>query len=407
VVVDSCSFSDFLNAAVYGTDAEVRVEDSDIDMSGLSSGVWVTGSSHATVARDDIQCESATPGLGVAGGSGSTVDVTESVITGTYTGVDASGDNVSVSQSKISGFHNAGIKVTGGYAALSHDTVDVGSTGVTGIDLVSCDSAHVDHNVITGSSSGVRYGMKCYGLDTLTASYNTFEDVLTGMKVYGSSHIDVNHNVFSDNGSTGMSVEGTSWANVKHNSITGYAYYGVAVKNSAEADLGAYPDSGSNRIFTGSPWTDYCVMNKTAVALMAECNWWGTSQPTQSLFYGPVDWNPYLGSDPGLPFALRMPGLVFGVPPLAYSVQNYPNPLNPLTTIEYGVPEEGARVTLRVFDVSGRVVRVLVDGTRPAGVHFVSWDGCGDDGRRVASGVYLYEAVIGDYRTTKKMVVLR
>jgi hypothetical protein len=103
------------------------------------------------------------------------------------------------------------------------------------------------------------------------------------------------------------------------------------------------------------------------VAVDAIKNWWGTSEPTQSLFYGPVDWDPYLTSDPGLPFALKMPGQVFGVPPVAYSVQNYPNPLNPMTTIEYGVPEDGAKVTLRVFDVTGRIVRVLVDEPKPAG----------------------------------------
>jgi flagellar hook assembly protein FlgD len=60
-----------------------------------------------------------------------------------------------------------------------------------------------------------------------------------------------------------------------------------------------------------------------------------------------------------------------------------------------------------VFDISGRLVRTLVEAREPAGVHTVSWDGGSEDGRRVASGVYLYEAVIGEYRVSKKMVVLR
>jgi flagellar hook assembly protein FlgD len=108
-----------------------------------------------------------------------------------------------------------------------------------------------------------------------------------------------------------------------------------------------------------------------------------------------------------MPFAMRLPGRGRSIPVVAYAVQSYPNPLNPMTTVEYGVPDPGARVTVRIFDVSGRLLRTLVDARQTAGVHQVSWDGRAEDGNRVASGVYPYEVVVGDWRITKKLVVLR
>ena len=88
-------------------------------------------------------------------------------------------------------------------------------------------------------------------------------------------------------------------------------------------------------------------------------------------------------------------------------MQSYPNPFNPRTTIEYGVSEPGAHVRVAVYDISGRVVRMLVDDPRPAGRFTVVWDGRDERGGAVASGVYFYEVVIGDFRQAKKLVVLR
>ncbi|MFB3130904.1 MAG: T9SS type A sorting domain-containing protein, partial [Rhodothermales bacterium] len=67
--------------------------------------------------------------------------------------------------------------------------------------------------------------------------------------------------------------------------------------------------------------------------------------------------------------------------------QNYPNPFNPQTTIRFSVPES-AQVKLAVYDVLGREVRVLVDGTREAGRHEVVFDASG-----LPSGTYLVRLV--------------
>jgi hypothetical protein len=87
--------------------------------------------------------------------------------------------------------------------------------------------------------------------------------------------------------------------------------------------------------------------------------------------------------------------------------QNRPNPFNPVTTIDYEVPGGAERVTLRVYDVSGRLVRTLVDGRQPEGVATATWDGRNDGGGRVASGVYFYRLEAGDTRATRRMVLLK
>jgi hypothetical protein len=88
--------------------------------------------------------------------------------------------------------------------------------------------------------------------------------------------------------------------------------------------------------------------------------------------------------------------------------QGYPNPMNPLTTIEYSVKETG-RVTLRMYDVSGRVVRVLVDEIKHASAtpYSAVWDGKNDRGHKVASGVYFCMMEAKKFSSTKKIVVLR
>jgi hypothetical protein len=86
--------------------------------------------------------------------------------------------------------------------------------------------------------------------------------------------------------------------------------------------------------------------------------------------------------------------------------QNNPNPFNPNTAISFSLRERG-RVSLAVYDVAGRLVRVLIDGVREAGPHDVTWDGRNRDGSAVTSGVYFYHLEAGEFVETKKMVLLR
>jgi len=87
-------------------------------------------------------------------------------------------------------------------------------------------------------------------------------------------------------------------------------------------------------------------------------------------------------------------------------LQNYPNPFNPTTAIEFSLPRPG-HVTLEVFDIVGRKVTTLVDEYVTAGVRRVLWNGCDAQGAGVASGIYFYRIQTGDFRETRKMILLK
>lgn len=83
-----------------------------------------------------------------------------------------------------------------------------------------------------------------------------------------------------------------------------------------------------------------------------------------------------------------------------------PNPLSTQTSIRFEL-ERPAHADLSVFDVTGHLVTVLVDGPYGAGVHKAHWNGRASNGARVASGVYLYRLRAGNLTTTKRMVLLK
>lgn len=94
--------------------------------------------------------------------------------------------------------------------------------------------------------------------------------------------------------------------------------------------------------------------------------------------------------------------------PVDYALgDNYPNPFNPSTTITYQLPEAG-HVTLRIYDLTGKVVNTLVGEYRPAGYHQVVWNGRDSRSAPVATGVYFYRIVAGkSYTETRKMVLIK
>jgi hypothetical protein len=83
-----------------------------------------------------------------------------------------------------------------------------------------------------------------------------------------------------------------------------------------------------------------------------------------------------------------------------------PNPSRGGTLISYDLPVE-TQVSLKVYNLSGQLVRTLVSGKEKAGYRQVSWDGRSEVGSHVASGVYFYRMETGSFAATKKMVVVR
>jgi len=85
---------------------------------------------------------------------------------------------------------------------------------------------------------------------------------------------------------------------------------------------------------------------------------------------------------------------------------NRPNPFGGETWVWYSLPQE-ARVTIRVFDVTGRLVEELVDGMRAAGHHEAVWRTSGLDRNPVGAGIYFIELRSGDFRAVRKATVVR
>lgn len=96
-----------------------------------------------------------------------------------------------------------------------------------------------------------------------------------------------------------------------------------------------------------------------------------------------------------------------GAPRVFELGSSLPNPFGARTTLTYAVPVEGRRVSIRVFDVSGRLVRTLVDGPGVVGRHAVDWDGRSDGGTAVGSGVYFYRMDAGEFTQIRKMTLLK
>jgi len=93
--------------------------------------------------------------------------------------------------------------------------------------------------------------------------------------------------------------------------------------------------------------------------------------------------------------------------PLTYRLAtNYPNPFNPVTRIDFELPEE-ALVTLKVYDLLGREIRNLVNGHVESGHRQIMWDGRDDAGEILPNGVYIYVLRANDFKSTRKMILLK
>jgi hypothetical protein len=94
------------------------------------------------------------------------------------------------------------------------------------------------------------------------------------------------------------------------------------------------------------------------------------------------------------------------VPVVTTLYQSYPNPFNPATVIRYDLAHPG-HVDLRIFDVSGALVKVMASRHHEPGRYEIGWNGENERGDRVASGVYFYRLKTVDYIQTRKMVLIR
>jgi hypothetical protein len=114
-------------------------------------------------------------------------------------------------------------------------------------------------------------------------------------------------------------------------------------------------------------------------------------------FWAPVFFLGATGAGPAAPSAVQWAdGLA----------QAFPNPFRDAATFQYTVARQ-ARVSLQVYDVTGRRIATLVDEERAPGRHTVRWDGRDHTGRTVTTGVYFYRIRIGPWSDSKRLLRLR
>ena len=93
--------------------------------------------------------------------------------------------------------------------------------------------------------------------------------------------------------------------------------------------------------------------------------------------------------------------------PFTYSLYNaYPNPFNPTVTIRYDIRQD-VMVKITIYNMAGRIINNLFRNLQTAGTHSIRWDATNNRGQSVSAGVYLYSIEAGDFRQTKKMILLK
>jgi len=182
-----------------------------------------------------------------------------------------------------------------------------------------------------------------------------------------------------------------TWNSVNHQDLAGYDIFRSAWENGLFEKINIAPVSGQS--FTDSDVPDNGVYWYYLTAVFAgdygDAESFGSNKDFGSL-------DEQTGAGDGKP----------SIPKEFFVSQNYPNPFNPSTVISYGLPGD-ADVRIEIFNVLGQNVRTLVDERQAAGYKSIVWNGDDNSGSRVSSGVYFYSIEAGNYRQSKKMMLIK
>lgn len=95
-----------------------------------------------------------------------------------------------------------------------------------------------------------------------------------------------------------------------------------------------------------------------------------------------------------------------GVPKTYQLSQNFPNPFNPTTEIQFALPEN-TKVSLTIYNIAGELVKTMVDENLGAGNYTYRWNGTNDRDKKVSAGLYFYQITTPKYNETRKMILLK
>jgi len=163
---------------------------------------------------------------------------------------------------------------------------------------------------------------------------------------------------------------------------------GEVIGNASATSADSAAIAAGGQILMGKIWNYWFVTNDKSMGVH-------NTKYAVALLYKSLGWAPLSVKD------------VPGVLPKDFALdQNYPNPFNPSTTIRFSLPQE-SKVKLVVYDITGAVVKTVMDNALSAGNKEVTWDGTNSNGAKVASGMYLYRIEAGNFSAVKKMLLLK
>lgn len=379
IYVTDCTFYNAFLDAYSNDDAVV------IDCSLLGQGMRVNGETFLFITNNFLQNSGIQAITGdLAGGS-----VSNNVVTGAEIGIEATGD-----------FQNGGeVNVVG-------NTVRKCNTGI-----LAASYTFVDDNEISLCSTGISLGEDC------TATSNLIYKCGNGIGIEGGIPNLVPHPQAQNNTIHGCSQFGIFYLPLPPENLGDLAN-NIIAENGAGVSVPAVIDS--DLIHCNDVWSN------------PGGNWFGITDPTGS--NGNISLDPRFcdsslpdfrlrPSSPCVPFSQPNPECdLIGARPVGCDPSSVdddsaspgasllapacPNPVAHSARITYSIPE-GGRATIRIFDVSGRLVRTLTDGYQPPGVHTVSWDGRSTAGDPVGNGLYFYQMTWKGRTEAGRLVLIR
>jgi hypothetical protein len=315
----------------------------------------------------------------------------------TFNSVETSGSSINYVQISDA---DVGIAV-GGSAPLAH---------IVGLDAARCGTGLKVTGRYTPSLIGSEYG-------------GEISDCTNGLEL-SSASISIDGMSVHDND---VGIQATSSSPTVRNCDIYANSIGVATSDGYSIpDLGTVADPGNNDFhgpepgYPGLANTTHILAVDPFEDIYAQKNWWGTTKRRaiqQRIWVihdtgtGAVVFIPFLTSPP-LGGALASaskgeePVPLRSAPGVDRLGDNYPNPFNPTTTIEFSI-SSGSHINLSIYDISGRLVSTLVNEYRPGNTYREVWNGTDSMGRQVASGVYFYSLETAHFRATKKLILLR
>ncbi len=338
-----------------------------------------------------------------------------------YAGLVGEGDSLTVTGSTVDGSGAWGVFLTSADAILTSDVVkNCESAGVqvqpnASLVAAGCTMRDNDTGVYINDTADVTLnsacvlnnngiGVHCYSTNSPapTIAACTVDSNETGIYCEYYSHPYIDQNTMEYNGAAIYCIDHSSPL-VTSNVIL-HNTNGVLAAENANPSIGQRSSASANTIYAK---TNYEVVNFTeGLTLGGEDNWWNSSSgPVPARILGSVDYDPWLTEAPALMFSL--PVKPEHVPTKFALGAVVPNPFNPQTTIHYDVPLPGGKVTIRIYDVAGRLVSELVNAFTAPGFHEVRWNGVGSRGGSVASGVYFVQMKSPTFVQSKKLVLLK